>query len=124
MIYKTIPLKNVAKTEGTYFVGTQNFQVIDSSRVMWFTDNIKGPRKLSVKIWYPVDNIGSFSKAPYFNQHKIIGRSISKIFGTNRSSKSIVMIPLFLTLLTISFAIIIYIFCNPLSLVNPAGEKI
>ena len=81
VIYKTIPLKNVAKTEGTYFVGTQNFQVIDSSRVMWFTDNIKGPRKLSVKIWNPVDNIGSFSKAPYFNQHKIIGRSISKIFG-------------------------------------------
>ena len=81
VIYKTIPLKNVAKTKGTYFVGTQNFQVIDSSRVMWFTDNIKGPRKLSVKIWYPVDNIGSFSKAPYFNQHKIIGRSISKIFG-------------------------------------------
>ena len=81
VIYKTLPLRNLAKSEGTYFVGTQNFQVIDSSRVMWFTDNIKGPRKLSVKIWYPVDNIGSFSKAPYFNQHKIIGRSISKIFG-------------------------------------------
>ena len=81
VIYKTIPLKNIAKTKGTYFVGTQNFQVIDSSRVMWFTDNIKGPRKLSVKIWYPVDNVDSFSKAPYLNQHKIIGSSISKLFG-------------------------------------------
>ena len=81
VIYKSIPLKNIAKTKGTYFVGTQNFQVIDSSRVMWFTDNIKGPRKLSVKIWYPVDNVESFSKAPYLNQHKIIGSAISKIFG-------------------------------------------
>ena len=52
--------KNIAKTKGTYFVGTQNFQVIDSSRVMWFTDNIIGPRKLSVKIWYPVENVDSF----------------------------------------------------------------
>ena len=32
VIYKTIPLKNIAKVKGTYFVGTQNFQVIDSSR--------------------------------------------------------------------------------------------
>ena len=81
VIYKTIPLKNIAKVKGTYLVGTQNFQVIDSSRVMWFTDNIKGPRKLSVKIWYPVDNVDSYSKAPYLNQHKIIGSAISKIFG-------------------------------------------
>ena len=81
VIYKTIPLKNIAKTKGTHFVGTQNFQVIDSSRVMWFTDNIKGPRKLSVKIWYPIDNVDSFSKAPYLNQHKIIGGAISKLFG-------------------------------------------
>ena len=81
VIYKTIPLKNIAKTKGTYFVGTQNFQVVDSSRAMWFTDNIKGPRKLSVKIWYPVNNVDSFSKAPYLNQHKIIGGAISKLFG-------------------------------------------
>ena len=71
VIYKTIPLKNIAKTKGTYFVGTQNFQVIDSSRVMWFTDNIKGPRKLSVKIWYPVDNADSFSKAPTLINKKL-----------------------------------------------------
>ena len=81
VIYKSIPLKNIAKTKGTYLVGTQNFQVVDSSRAMWFTDNIKGPRKLSVKIWYPVINVDSFSKAPYLNQHKIIGSAISKIFG-------------------------------------------
>ena len=81
VIYKSIPLKNIAKTKGTYLVGTQNFQVVDSSRAMWFTDNIKGPRKLSVKIWYPVINVDSFSKAPYLNQHKIIGGAISKLFG-------------------------------------------
>ena len=81
VMYKTIPLKNIARTEGDYFVGTQNFQVIDSSRAMWFTDNIEGPRKLSVKIWYPVENTYSFSKAPYLNQHKIIGNAISKLFG-------------------------------------------
>ena len=81
VIYKTIPLKNIAKTKGTYFVGTQNFQVIDSSRVMWFTDNIEGPRKLSAKIWYPADNVDSCSRAPYLNHYKSIGSAISKTFG-------------------------------------------
>ena len=50
IVYKTIPLRNIAKAEGPYFVGTQNFQFVDASRKMWFSDDIKGSRKLSVKM--------------------------------------------------------------------------
>ena len=57
IVYKTIPLRNIAKAKGPYFVGTQNFQIVDASRKMWFSGNIKGSRKLSVKIWYPADDI-------------------------------------------------------------------
>ena len=32
IVYKTIPLRNIAKTKGPYFVGTQNFQIVDASR--------------------------------------------------------------------------------------------
>jgi len=81
IVYKTVPLKNIAKAKGPFFVGTQNFQIVDASRKMWFSDNIKGSRKLSVKIWYPADNITSLKKASYLNEHKLIGSAISKLFG-------------------------------------------
>ena len=81
IVYKTIPLKNIAKAKGPYFVGTQNFQVVDTSRAMWFSDRIKGPRKLSVKMWYPADDILSLKRAPYFSNYKLIGGAISKLFG-------------------------------------------
>ena len=80
-VYKTIPLRNIAKAKGPYFVGTQNFQIVDTSRAMWFSENIKGSRKLSVKIWYPTDNITSLKRAPYLNKYKLIGSAISKLFG-------------------------------------------
>tara|TARA_B100001564_G_scaffold352186_1_gene359152 strand:- start:3629 stop:4810 length:1182 start_codon:yes stop_codon:yes gene_type:complete len=81
IVYKTIPLKNIAKAKGPYFVGTQNFQILDASRKMWFTGNTKGSRKLSVKMWYPADDIASLEKAQYLNEHKLIGSAISKLFG-------------------------------------------
>ena len=81
IVYKTIPLRNIAKAKGPYFVGTQNFQIVDASRKMWFSGDIKGSRKLSVKMWYPADNITSLKKAPYLNKHKLIGSAISKLFG-------------------------------------------
>ena len=81
IVYKTIPLKNIAKAKGPYFVGTQNFQIDDASRNMWFSGTTKGPRKLSVKMWYHADNIASLKKAPYLNEHKLIGSAISKLFG-------------------------------------------
>ena len=34
IVYKTIPLKNIAKAKGPYFVGTQNFQIDDALRNM------------------------------------------------------------------------------------------
>ena len=49
LLYRSIPLKDIAKAKGKYAVGTQNIYVVDSTRAMWFTDGIKGPRELSVK---------------------------------------------------------------------------
>ena len=81
MIYKSIPLKDIAKANGKYFVGTQNFQLVDSSRAMWFADSIKGSRTLSVKIWYPADETSLFERAPYLNQHELIAKALSTGLG-------------------------------------------
>ena len=49
ILYRSIPLKDIAKAKGKYAVGTQNIYLVDSTRAMWFTDGIKGARELSVK---------------------------------------------------------------------------
>ena len=77
LIYKSIPLKDVAKTSGKYFVGTQNFQLVDSTRSMWFTDDIKSYRTLSVKMWYPADENSLSERAPYVDQYELIAKALS-----------------------------------------------
>ena len=81
MIYKSIPLKDVAKVSGKYFVGTQNFQLVDSTRSMWFTDDIKGFRTLSVKMWYPADENSLSERAPYADKHQLIAKALSEGLG-------------------------------------------
>ena len=41
IVYKTIPLRNIAKAKGPYFVGTQNFQIVDASRKCGFQAILK-----------------------------------------------------------------------------------
>lgn len=81
LIYKSIPLKDVAKTSGKYFVGTQNFQLVDSTRSMWFTDDIKSFRTLSVKMWYPADENSLSERAPYVDQYELIAKALSTSLG-------------------------------------------
>ena len=81
IVYKSIPLKDVAKTSGKYFVGTQNFQLVDSTRSMWFTDDIKSFRTLSVKIWYPADENSLSERAPYVDQYELIAKALSTSLG-------------------------------------------
>ena len=81
IIYKSIPLKDVAKTNGKYFVGTQNFQLVDSTRSMWFTDDIKSFRTLSVKMWYPADENSLSDRAPYVDQYELIAKALSTSLG-------------------------------------------
>ena len=81
LIYKSIPLKDVAKTSGKYFVGTQNFQLVDSTRSMWFTDDIKSYRTLSVKMWYPADENSLSERAPYVDQYELIAKALSTSLG-------------------------------------------
>ena len=81
LIYKSIPLKDVAKTSGKYFVGTQNFQLVDSTRSMWFTDDIRSFRTLSVKMWYPADENSLSERAPYVDQYELIAKALSTSLG-------------------------------------------
>ena len=81
IIYKSIPLKDVAKTNGKYFVGTQNFQLVDSTRSMWFTDDIKSFRTLSVKMSYPADENSLSDRAPYVDQYELIAKALSTSLG-------------------------------------------
>ncbi len=81
IIYKSIPLKDVAKASGKYFVGTRNFQLVDSTRSMWFTDDIKNFRTLSVKMWYPADENSLSERAPYVDQYELIAKALSMSLG-------------------------------------------
>lgn len=81
IIYKSIPLKDVAKASGKYFVGTRNFQLVDSTRSMWFTDDIKNFRTLSVKMWYPADENSLSERAPYVDQYELIAKALSTSLG-------------------------------------------
>lgn len=81
IIYKSIPLKDVAKASGKYFVGTRNFQLVDSTRSMWFNDDIKNFRTLSVKMWYPADENSLSERAPYVDQYELIAKALSTSLG-------------------------------------------
>mgnify|MGYP000011022698 FL=1 len=78
IVYRSIPLKDIAKAGGKYPVGTQNYYLVDPARPMWFTDDINGPREISVKVWYPADQRGLVKKAPYVNNQKVISEALSE----------------------------------------------
>ena len=78
IVYRSIPLKDIAKVGGKYPVGTQNYYLVDPARPMWFTDDITGPREISVKVWYPADQRGLVKKAPYVNNQKVISEALSE----------------------------------------------
>ena len=85
IIYNAIPLKDISKTSGKYYVGTQNYYLVDSSRSMWFTDDISGPREISVKIWYPADEKNLIKKAPYVDDEELISEALSNRLGVPKA---------------------------------------
>ena len=85
MLYRSIPLRDIAKAEGNYAVGTQNIYVIDSTRAMWFTDGIKGPRELSVKVWSPADDAQLAEKASYVENQELLSEALSKRLGVPKA---------------------------------------
>jgi len=85
LLYRSIPLKDIAKAKGKYAVGTQNIYVVDSTRAMWFTDGIKGPRELSVKVWYPADDDQLAEKASYVENQELLSEALSKRLGVPKA---------------------------------------
>ena len=85
IIYNAIPLKDISKTSGKYYVGTQNYYLVDSSRSMWFTNDISGPREISVKIWYPADEKNLIKKAPYVDDEELISEALSNRLGVPKA---------------------------------------
>ena len=85
MLYRSIPLRDIAKAEGKYAVGTQNIYAVDSTREMWFTDGITGPRELSVKLWYPAAADQFAEKAPYVDNQELLSEALSKSLGVPKA---------------------------------------
>ena len=85
IVYRSIPLKDIARTGGDYAVGTQYFYLVDSTRSMWLDDDIAGHRELSVKIWYPADDSQLREKAPYVNHQDLISEALSVRLGVPKA---------------------------------------
>ena len=85
ILYRSIPIRDIAKAEGKYAVGTQNFYLVDSTRAMWFTDDITGARELSVKVWYPAKDNQFAKKAPYVDNQELLSEALSKSLGVPRA---------------------------------------
>ena len=81
MIYRSIPLKDIAKIGGKYAVCTQYFYSVDSTRSMWFIDDVTGHRELSVKVWYPADDRQLEKKASYVDNQDLISEALSVRLG-------------------------------------------
>ena len=81
MIYRSIPLKDIAKIGGKYAVGTQYFYLVDSTRSMWFSDDVAGLREISVKVWYPADDRRLEKKASYVHNQELISEALSVRLG-------------------------------------------
>jgi len=52
---------------------------------MWFTDDISGPREISVKIWYPANEKNLITKAPYVDDEELISEALSKRLGVPKA---------------------------------------
>ncbi len=64
---KVVHFGNIPPPTGKFSVGTDLFFWVDSSRTEWFTDDLNGPRKMMVQIWYP--GIGhSSEREPYMDR--------------------------------------------------------
>ena len=85
IIFNSIPLKDISKTSGQYHVGTQTLYLVDSSRSMWFSDDISRPREISVKIWYPANEMNLIKKARYLDDSELIGEVLSDRLGVAKA---------------------------------------
>mgnify|MGYP001170388512 CR=1 FL=1 len=85
IIFNSIPLKDISKTSGQYHVGTQTLYLVDSSRSMWFSDDISRPREISVKIWYPANEMNLIKKARYLDDSELIGEALSERLGVPKA---------------------------------------
>ena len=81
LIYKSIPLKDVAKARGKHDIGTQHFYFTDSTRDMWFNEKVDEVRQVSVKIWYPAKLNNLDRRAAYVKDQELISDALSARLG-------------------------------------------
>ena len=48
-----IPYKDLPEPRGEYIIGTDIFELEDTSREEWFTDRLDDYRKIVIQVWYP-----------------------------------------------------------------------
>jgi len=72
-----IPYKNLPEPDGENIIGTDIFEIEDSSRDEWFTKEKDDKRKIIVQVWYPAIE-PSDSIYPYIDNHQIRIPEIAK----------------------------------------------
>ena len=59
------PIVDLPEPTGPHKVGVRDFEVTDESRKGTFAFMPDEPRRLSVRVWYPVDDVGGHPRVPY-----------------------------------------------------------
>lgn len=65
-----IPVFQVPPPSGPFSVGTQDIQLVDSSRPELFTDDPSDHRELLIRVWYPADPAENSPFQPYWPEVK------------------------------------------------------
>ena len=79
-----IPYKNLPEPDGENIIGTDIFEIEDSSREEWFTEEKDDKRKIIVQVWYPATETSN-SIYPYIDNHQIRIPEIAKQMDVPKS---------------------------------------
>ena len=75
-----IPFNRPSKPSGINNIGTQSFELLDSNRLEWFTDDKDDYRRIMIQIWYPTkDEQGE--KELYIDHGDIRSKALADYFG-------------------------------------------
>ena len=75
-----IPFNRPSEPSGINNIGTQSFELLDSNRLEWFTDDKDDFRRIMIQIWYPTkDKQGE--KELYIDHGDIRSKALADYFG-------------------------------------------
>ena len=73
-----VPVFDLPKPKGPFSVGTQTFFWVDSTRLEWFTDEIKDDvRQIMVQTWYPAKSVENLKKSKYMDHMELRSKTLA-----------------------------------------------